>query len=95
MEQALLQCQQAIRCSLAPDTLRSMNDANIKSLITKANARMSGTVINMYTENGDNTPEMEVLLSLQVAVKKLEKLNIVAPFVSVGKGARPSAGRQL
>ena len=95
MEQALLQCQQAIRCSLAPDTLRSMNDASIKSLITKANARMSGTLIKMYAENGDNTPEMEVLLSLQVAVKKLEKLNIVAPFVSVGKGARPSSGRQL
>ena len=53
-----------------------------------ANAH-SATLIKMYAENGDNTPEMDVLLSLQVAVKKFEKLSVVAPFVSVGKGARP------
>lgn len=94
-EAVLLQCQQALRAGLSPDTMRSMSDTHIKTLVARGNARMSASLVKMYAENGDESAEMTMLMSLQKVVKKLEKLSIVAPLVCVGKGKTPASGRQL
>ena len=81
-ESVLLQCQQTLRASLAPDTMcSSMNDSAIKALVAKGNTRLSATLVNMYAGNGDDTPQMEMMLSLQTVIKKLDKLLIAAPYV--------------